>query len=150
MIFAGEYHLPKSSLNVCQDISKNMGAAFSNTPLKDYNPDDCSADAELDLNPFNYPQAGNYKYNEHMSVKEVANLPIEEQLKFSDAICRRYAKNPLFLTNQKDGYTITTSMDGLNTTSIGNMAMMKVSNPADEFWAESYEQLINFVKGCNN
>lgn len=75
-----------------------MGATSSTLP-PDYNPDDYAAAETLDLQPFNYPNYGNYTL-ETVPLAELAARPIAEQAKFSDAICRKYAKTQYSVENK--------------------------------------------------
>ena len=72
----------------------------SNTKLEDYNPRDYKDDTELDLNPGNYPNFGNYHWDRR-PLKEIIQLNLEDQMKLSDAITRRYALNPKFIAMQQ-------------------------------------------------
>ena len=71
--------------------------------LIDYNPQDYKdvPKDELELYPFMYPNMG--VYHMEVPVEMIAKLPLEEQMKYSDAICRRYALNPHFLKTQDKG-----------------------------------------------
>ncbi len=117
-----------------------MGGYFSSNQLPDYNPDDYIDEVALQLSPASYPNYGNYT-SESVPLNELAARPIEEQAKFSDAICRRYAKNPIFGEMQKGAWQLPT-YDELNETSIGNAAFMKIHNPNDQFWVEKYNDIM--------
>lgn len=107
--------------------------------LPDYNPEDYKNDQELDLNPTNYVNYGNY-YKSFPPFDKISRMNKSRQMKFSDAITRRYALNPKFIelqaprTNPKD-----IDMSRLNATSLGNMAFMSHHHPGsvfDQFYKE--------------
>lgn len=115
-----------------------------NNSLIDYDPMDYAHDQELDLNPMNYPNFGNYTL-EQMPLDQLAKLSQQEQMRFSDAITRRYALNPTFKA-QQSGFKITPQIiPQLNETSVGNMAFMAYHNPNSE-WSTNYNQLIALLK----
>jgi hypothetical protein len=124
-----------------------MGNSFS-THLPNYNPNDYKNDKDLDLNPANYPNFGNYTLK-RMPLKDLITLPLEEQMQFSDAICRRYALNPIFKTQQMqywDMFKYGSSHSDLNETSVGNMAFMKYCNPNDSFYVKMYDETIEIIQ----
>jgi hypothetical protein len=111
--------------------------------LINYNPDDYKDDTYLNLNPLFYHNYGNY-HNRRMPLKKLIRLPFLEQTEFSDAICRRYAKNKLFQEKMEtyitcDNYTKKMVMSE-NETGVGNMAFMALHNP-DSIWPEMYEKM---------
>jgi len=113
----------------------------SDQSLIDYNPDDSKDDLMLNLNPMSYPNFGNYNMR-MMSLTEIVRLPISEQMDFSDAITRRYAKNKLFHEKMVEGGQPSTdfSLNDLNETSVGNIAFMAYHNPGS-VWVEQYEYM---------
>ena len=64
-------------------------------------------------------------------------------MRFSDAITRRYALNPIFIELQAPlcDVPLPIAMEKLNETSIGNMAFMAFHHP-DSVWSEHYERMI--------
>ena len=76
----------------------------------------------------------------------------KEQMKFSDAITRRYARNVPFLAQQRTRFesidwSRLSDITRLNETSIGNAAFVAHWNPEDVFWQEVYKALLSAVFG---
>ena len=121
-----------------------MGQSPSTLP--DYEPEAFRNDTVLDLNPFNYANGGNYTL-EKCPLEELAAKPMEEQMRFSDAITRRYALNASFRDRQKDAYILINAMgkdemlECVNETSIGNIAFMAHYNP-NSLWSTTYDHVI--------
>lgn len=121
-----------------------MGQSASTLP--DYAPEAFRDDTVLDLNPFNYANGGNYTLEE-CPLEELAAKPMKEQMRFSDAITRRYALNASFRDRQKESYLLIHAMgkddilERLNETSIGNMAFMAYHNP-NSLWSTTYDRVI--------
>lgn len=116
--------------------------------LKNYDPNDYKNDTELDLNSAHYANFGNYTF-ERMALKDLIELPLQDQMRFSDAICRRYALNPLFKNQQYEFwkmYKSTITVTQLNETSIGNAAAMKYYNPDNLDFIQMYDDTINIVR----
>ena len=110
--------------------------------LIDYNPQDYKdvPEDELELSPFMYPNMGVY-YLEEVLMEMIAKLPLEEQMKYSDAICRRYALNPHFIKIQDKGiYDLLSKSDAeflfcksrIGYCDIGGMAYMAYHHRYDE------------------
>ena len=112
--------------------------------LPDYNPDDYVNDTSLDLNPMNYPNYGNYNFIQ-APLKEIITWPMEKQMELSDAICRRYAKNPLFLQMQGENDQSVADIRGINETSVGNAAFMAYHNP-NSYWSDYYDTLCKAIR----
>lgn len=117
-----------------------MGNDTSQYP-EDYDPNDNINETEFNLNPMLYPNFGNYfnlnKINTiDDDITNIAKLTIEEQMKYSDAITRRYAKNPIFIDDQYPKNILaeikSANKKQFNTTSIGNLAFMSYHNPDNE------------------
>jgi len=121
-----------------------MGQTQSNLP--DYNPEDFRNDEDLNLIPFAYPNGGNYTL-EQCPLRELAAKSMQEQMRFSDAITRKYALNAKFHEIQRDSCSGVSAMSAqnilnkFNETSIGNMAFMAHHNP-NSVWSQVYEDVI--------
>ena len=115
--------------------------------LPDYHPDDYVNDADLDLNPMNYPNFGNYNFI-LAPLKEIITWPMEKQMELSDAICRRYAKNPIFLKRQREAMEQAPgeyNISAMNQTSVGNAAFMACHNP-NSYWSNYYDTLCKAIR----
>ncbi len=121
-----------------------MGADQSS--LVDYDPNDYIHDTVLDMNPMQYPNFGNYTL-QRMPLKDLIDKPILEQMRFSDAITRRYAKNPIFIKQQFSRQLDYENLgNGCNETSIGNMAFMKYHNPDNQVIQEQYDKMAHALR----
>lgn len=118
--------------------------------LKDWDPNECANDEDLDLFPMNYPNFGNYRLNQ-VPLKDLVKESLEYQRSFSDAICRRYAKNKKFLAMQQLAISNQGPIDigQLNETSIGNYAFIIYHNPDDPFWQQQYDQTVKLILSRN-
>ena len=119
--------------------------------LIDYNPEDYKNDGILELNPGAYPNLGNYFFHimegHNCSPQEVCKLPQLEQMKFGDAITRRYAKNNIFLSKMKkssENYKL--KKENINVTAIGNFAFIAYHNPYYDFFTIRYRQILDLFK----
>ena len=115
----------------------------TNSTLQDYDPRQYRNDVELELSPLAYADCGNYTA-ESMPLAELAALPQQEQMRFSDAITRRYALNAKFLQMQEQcfhQYSFEYLAQHANEASIGNMAFIAHWNPVG-FWQRQYEALL--------
>jgi len=112
--------------------------------LIDYDPNDYITDTVLELCPFTYPNCGLYQYKEP-SLNEMVKLTLEEQMAYSDAITRRYAKNPTFLKHMA-GHTEDREYDDINYCTFGNIAFMVYHNPENEKWKLYYDRVVNYIK----
>ena len=116
----------------------------NNGKLPDYDPNTYKDDQTLDLNPGNYANFGNYHWDTR-PLKEIVKLPLEDQMKLSDAICRKYALNSKFLALQEQSLDLETiDITQCNQTSIGNMAFIAHHNPGSTS-ARYYERLVQAV-----
>lgn len=78
--------------------------------------------------------------------RRIAILPIQEQLKYADAICRKYAKNPIFLAEQmKIIQEISEKFTLDNETSVGNLAMVAHHNPGT-MWEKTHAVMVRMAK----
>lgn len=120
-------------------------SASTYASLPNYDPNDYINDTELEMNPMSYPNFGNYNLIQ-APLKEIITWSIEKQMNLSDAICRRYAKNPLFQEKMKElmdkQESINVSL--LNETSVGNAAFMAYHNP-DSYWSKEYEKICQAI-----
>lgn len=117
-----------------------MGAAASTLP--DYDPSQHCDETDLCLHPMFYPNGGNYTL-QTCPIGKLARMTQEEQMRFSDAITRRYAKNPIFLEKQRglrDYATIS-----INETAVGNGAFIAHHNP-EGYWQDEYRAMITALK----
>jgi hypothetical protein len=116
-----------------------------------YDPNDESnkSSIALNLSPSSYSNNGLYhKYDHLINVyPEIINWDIEEQIKYSDAITRRYCLNKNFLLMQ--GNLLTMQLNHItksNTTAIGNIACIAFYNKQNSDWNECYIKIINHLK----
>lgn len=136
-----------------------IGYLFSGSSdqiLENYNPHDWinTPKNKLVLAPFSYPKCGCYTtHEEELNVyPAIINFSIEEQMKYSDAISRRYALNPHFLKIQKDGgsfdveRTINHIKNQKASSSIGNIAFLAYHNGINSDWGEFYTKVLNSLK----
>jgi len=116
---------------------------------QDFDPNDHINDTVLELNPGLYPNYGNYN-DVFGDVNILAGKSIEEQMKYSDSICRRYAKNPIFLKQQYSKLYLKTiktiNKNKLNATSLGNAAFVYHHNPNNELIKNVYDTIITKFK----
>lgn len=119
---------------------------FNGQHLPDYDPNDYIDDTELNLNPATYPKFGNYTFQK-MNIKKLANKSQEFQMKFSDAITRRYAKNQIFLDQMRQ-HPIASFINDIeiNETVIGNTVFMAYHNPNNEFFQSEYQILLTYCR----
>jgi len=124
-----------------------MGAEQS-LPL--YDPNDFVNDKQLDLNPANYAKCGLYlpfEAYDNISVAELAQHSQEEQMKYADAISRRYAKNPIFLLMQERSTRQVQRLSDGNTCGLGNLALLAYHNPGT-IYSDLYERLMAEAASC--
>ena len=126
-----------------------MGNSFGSVnQLEHYDPNNYINDIHLDLNPENYPNFGNYTF-ERMPLNDLIALLLEEQMRFSDAICRKYALNDIF-KNQQLQFWETSKYNvrdnDLDETSIGNVAFMKFYNPENPQITRMYDETVAIVQ----
>ena len=112
--------------------------------LIDYDPNDYITDTVLELCPFTYPSCGMYHHKEP-SLDEMVELTLEEQMVYSDAVTRRYAKNPIFL-ELSDDCIEDKEYRGLNSCALGNIAFMVYHNPGNEKWKLYYDRVVDHIK----
>ena len=111
--------------------------------LINYDPNNHSEDLEFVLNPMSYPNLGIYE-NKKISLKELIELPLREQAKFSDAIHRRYAKNKIYHQKLLEKER-SLSSEEITEVEIGNAAVLSFYNP-DSVWTEKYENIRKLIK----
>ena len=114
--------------------------------LIDYHPDNHSGDLEFVLNPMSYPNLGIYQ-NDEIMLEELIELPLKYQIKFSDAIHRRYAKNKIYhekLLGKEESLT----GEEITEISVGNIAVLAFYNP-ESIWTEKYEDMKKLIKSVN-
>jgi hypothetical protein len=125
-----------------------MGAQGS-LPLE-WELDECANDEALMTIPPMYKNCG--MVFPALSLRDVINLPLEQQAKQADAVTRRYVRNKKFLDGQFDdfdkGIDAATAMgiDPYNATSIGNIAYL-VLHSNDPRALAAYDKIIAVVKG---
>ena len=116
--------------------------------LENYNPEDYKDHKYLELTRSTYPNRGIYP-NDGISLKKLIELPLEEQLKYSDAICRKYALNPIFLKLMKDqieNSKFERKVEDLNEVGIGNAAFIKKYNENNSFWCKHYNDTVDLIR----
>lgn len=119
--------------------------------LPDYCPEDAEFDTDLVLDPSAYYNYGNYwDVTKRIPLLEIARMSQKEQMKFSDAIVRRYARNATFLSQQRIqlqsiDWSSFAIAGMLNETSIGNAAFVAHWNPEDSFWQEHYKAIVDSI-----
>jgi hypothetical protein len=121
-----------------------MGAAPS---LPDYDPREHKGEGMLQLKRDTYPNQGLYTV-EPITVDAMVQLDQQEQMRYSDAVTRRYALHSAFRLGQQRNIRAQTREALLlraTPTSIGNMACMAHWNP-NSFWDKTYRELINDLK----
>lgn len=119
-----------------------MGA--TNGKLEDYDPLNYKDETVLDLNPAHYPNFGNYHWDRR-PLKEITKLSLEEQMKLSDAITRKYALNPKFINMQQASLNPNDiNLDDINQTSVGNVAFMVYHHP-ETVCSQFYEKLLEKI-----
>lgn len=131
---------------LCHRAGELLYNATKRPLLIDYNPKEFIHDTELDLNPFNYVNFGNYTF-ESCPLEQFARRSMVEQMKFSDAITRRYALNPLFLERHKNlmiekNIDISIIVKNCNAYALGNSAFIAFHNPGSWF-EEEYQIFLN-------
>lgn len=102
---------------------------------------------DLNLSPSSYPNYGLYHDYDDLinSYPQIIYWDIEKQIKYSDAITRRYCLNKKFLFIQRDLLTNDYKTKS-NCTSIGNIAIICFYNGFDSEWGKLYIKSINSLK----
>ena len=111
--------------------------------LVDYDPRDGRAAQELQLQLSAYPNRGLYADKE-LSLSELTQLPQAEQMRFSDAVTRRYALNPRFRRLQEAALrrqSVAALALRTTATGLGNIAFLAHWNP-NSFWTRHYQELL--------
>ena len=103
---------------------------------------------DLNLSPSSYPNYGLYHSYDNLinSYPKIIYWEIERQIRYSDAITRRYCLNKNFLFMQKGFITTKISIEKSNTTSIGNLACMAHYNGLNSDWYQLYTKTIDSLK----
>ena len=114
--------------------------------LIDYDPENHSEDLEFVLNPESYPNLGIYD-NENITPENLIDLPIHEQIKYSDAIHRRYAKNKIYQEKILKEEILISEEDAnkINEITVGNTAVLVFYNPEEKVWKDRYENLKEII-----
>lgn len=122
----------------------------NSTSLPDYDPRDAQNTIDLMLKRSSYPNHAQYTF-EHMQLDELARCSQEEQMRFSDAVCRRYAMNPIFLQLQKRASLLVDweqpeARYQLNENALGNLAFIAHWNPKSVFWQKQYQTALGLAR----
>lgn len=111
------------------------------------NPDDHKDDIELDLDPLNYPRFGVLLDLSELLKTDILFLskkPISEQMKYANAITRKYAKNERFkdkmIMEYKYKYN-SINVDYFNPVSLGDLACLAFYDW--EMFGEVYNNIIS-------
>ena len=118
----------------------------------DYNPNDWvnTPKDQLNLQPITYPSCGLYMSLAELeaSYPAIVSMSIDKQMEYSDAITRRYAKNPHFQALQRESVSHINDkiLSDPNATSIGNMAFMAYHNGMDSEWGRAYTRIMDRLR----
>jgi hypothetical protein len=126
-----------------------MGQKPSRPPL--YDPLEFQNCKKLQLKAESYPNYARYILD-YVPARIMAQCSIEDQMRFCDAITRRYALNGQFKAIQQ-GRLMRVDLEAvlprLTATSIGNMACMAHYNPDPEgFWWQKYTEIIDKLRAA--
>lgn len=116
--------------------------------LPTFNPEDEINTEENDLNliSYTYINFGLYQSPEILTnmFPKIILLPIEDQMKFSDAITRRYALNKHFLDKLDLDVPIKELV--INASMIGNLACLTYYNGLESKYGLYYIKMIDYLK----
>jgi len=134
-----------NSINTKEDQTP----ASNNKFPPDYDPHKYKFTRELSLHPIFYNNGGLY-YNIEEYEKVFPDIiwwSIAEQIKYSDAITRRYCLNPLFLQNQNAFFDDDMNKYlNANAVSIGNLACAAYYNGVGSKYYDHYNRVLAFLK----
>lgn len=118
-----------------------------------YNPADGENRFALDLElcPGAYPGCGLYKSLEEldaMTLEKMLEMTLEQQAEYADAISLRYCMNRKFLQEQLFRWPPLkpSDMKQMNSTSFGNLAVMRLHNPDDPAVKAYYDRFVQLVR----
>lgn len=118
--------------------------------LPTFNPKDeiNTEEKKLNLIPYMYINFGLYHSSEVLKdvFPKIVILPIEDQMKFADAITHRYALNKYFLNRQNLDIPVEKLVKNINTTMIGNLACLTYYNGLDSKYGLYYIKVIDYLK----
>lgn len=109
-----------------------------------YHPDDHIHEKKPILLSWAYPNFGLY-LNPEITPQELVKKPLKQQIKYADAIIRRYAKNKVFLRS-KVNKEIEIRKENINATTIGNLAFIYYHNPRNPYIRSHYYETIRLLK----
>ncbi len=116
-----------------------------------YDPQDFKDDSDLLLEKSAYPNWGNYAFL-RPTLERVIQYTQGDQMRFSDAITRKYALNERFREAMQPGHLRMTreemlkrTVDRCNQTTVGNIAFMAHYDP-EGFFGDFYRSLIRKLK----
>lgn len=116
-----------------------------------YNPNLHADEVEMDLDPRNYPNYGNFRMV-FPPPGYVLKLDIKGQADYADAITRRYARNKKFIELMKvrgelkmDFKNQEDLLENCNATAIGNMAFMALHS-GDQGFLNAWTHMMDIFK----
>lgn len=120
----------------------------STLPIFDPKDEINTKENKLNLVPSTYINFGLYHSSEVLNdvFPKIVIWPIENQMKFADAITHRYALNEHFLNKQNLSIPIEEFVKNINATTVGNLACITYYNGLESKYGLYYVQLINYLK----
>lgn len=111
-------------------------------------PEASKDDLALDLHPWNYSNGGMLKaLDDDPSLLTMAGWTLDQQAEYADAITSRYCKNPRFIKQMTEGHVYTRAdVKVINSTGVGNMAMMRKHNPDNKAVVSQYETVMELIR----
>ena len=103
---------------------------------------------KLNLIPYTYINFGLYHSSEVLTdiFPKIVLWSIENQMKYADAITRRYALNEHFLNKQNLDCPIEQLAKRINATMIGNLACLTYYNGIESKYGLYYTKVIHYLK----
>ena len=108
---------------------------------------------KMSQNPADYPNFGlSHSLKELEDVRlQVWTLPIEEQAKYADGVCRANVNNIDFHERQlNDVRSVTPNYPMWNTTSVGNVAFLALNAPTESYRQKYQEMLEGYIEWNRN
>jgi hypothetical protein len=122
----------------------------NDSTLPTFNPKDeiNTEENKLNLIPSTYINFGLYHSSEVLKdiYPKIVMFTMENQMKFSDAMTRRYALNKYFLNKQNLDLPIEELVKNINATIIGNFACLTYHNGLESKYGLYYTRIINYLK----
>jgi len=128
--------------------NKNKNKDYCGLTLFDPNDEIHTKEKDLNLIPSTYINFGLYHSPEALEeiYPKIVIFPIEEQIKYCDAITRRYCLNENYLKKQNFDIPINEIVKNIDATKIGNVACIAYYNGLNSKYWLYYTELIKYLK----